>query len=305
MRTTTWENLGTEFIQGSTPTINGVPEDMIFDVERRDLGYMNSNGVFVKEKNTSTIVKVVNGKEVESYGSVSDNYGIISNEEALGVVGYIDGFECKKYGSLSNGMQFIIGSLGEMNILGDVFTPYLIFRNSFNGYYPLQMAICPLRIVCQNQLNLAFKEATNTVHIRHTKKAIERVEEAHRIMLSTNEYLTTLNAQAEKYANAKFSPTDIERIIGELFPLTPDMSDRQKETIRDRIVAFRAALMQDDLANFKNTGWGLIQAYADYQTHLEAKRSTKTVAENRFMAVTFNPRLMQALVEMVESRMLV
>lgn len=297
-RTTTWENLGTDFVRGATKTINGVPEDMIFDVEKRPMGYLDNQGNFRQVKGTSTVVDEFG----RAYGPVSDNYGIIRNDEALSVIEYIDGFETKKFGSLNNGMQFIIGSLGEMNILGDKFVPYLIFRNSFSGRYPLQMAICPLRIVCQNQLNMAFKEAENAVLIRHTSKAVERIEEAHRIMLSTSDYLKTLNKEAEKYANIKISNQDINNIIYDLFPIKDNMTDRQKDTINERISQFRVALSRDDISNFKNTLWGITQAYSDFICHQASQRQTKTGEENRFLAVTFDPRIMARLIEIASNR---
>lgn len=298
IRTTTWENIGTEFIQGTTKTISGIPQDMIFSVEKKSMGYLDSNDHFQVVKGTSTVVDQF-GK---AYGPVSDNYGIITNEEALGVIEYIDGFECKKYGALENGMQFIIGSLGEMNILGDKFVPYLIFRNSFNGRYPLQMAICPLRIVCQNQLNMAFKTAENMVMIRHSSKAITRLEEAHRIMLSTSTYLKELNKEAERFASIKLTNENIDSIMRELFPIKEEMTDRQKRTVEDKISQFRRALLQEDLANFKNTVWSLTQAYADFLSHSEVQRQTRTIEENRFMAVTFDPRFMYKLLEITSSK---
>ena len=296
-RTTTWANIGTDFTS-ETKTISGVPESMLFNVEKRPMGYLNNKGEFVVQKGTSTVVDEFG----RSYGPVSDNYGIIRNDEALGVIEFIDGFKTEKYGSLTHsGMQFIIGSLGEMNILGDTFTPYLIFRNSFSGHYPLQMAICPLRIVCQNQLNWAFKNTTNTVNIRHTKKAVERIEEAHRIMLSTSDYLKELNKQAEKYATMKLTSADLNYIASSLFPIKDDMTDRQKHTIEDKLACFLKAGQSDDLVNFKGTAWGLIQQYADYLTHLPQK-NTKTGEENKFIAVTFDPRMMAALVDLINQR---
>lgn len=297
-RTTTWENLGTDFVRGATKTINGVPEDMIFDVEKRPMGYLDNQGNFRQVKGTSTVVDEFG----RAYGPVSDNYGIIRNDEALSVIEYIDGFETKKFGSLNNGMQFIIGSLGEMNILGDKFVPYLIFRNSFSGRYPLQMAICPLRIVCQNQLNMAFKEAENAVLIRHTSKAVERIEEAHRIMLSTSDYLKTLNKEAEKYANIKLSTKDINYITSQLFPIKDDMTDRQKNSVNEKLAQFIKARQADDLRNFKGTAWALIQSYSDYLTHSSAQRETKTGAENKFVTVTFDPRAMTMLMNLINAR---
>ena len=90
-RTTTWENLGTDFVRGATKTINGVPEQMIFDVEKRPMGYLDNQGNFRQVKGTSTVVDEFG----RAYGPVSDNYGIIRNDEALSVIEYIDGFETK------------------------------------------------------------------------------------------------------------------------------------------------------------------------------------------------------------------
>ena len=129
-RTSTWANLGTEYKGQSL--ISGIPEEMCFKVEKRPMGYIDNNGSFKVVKGTSTVVN----EHGRAYGPVSDNYGIVDNPTALGSLQYIDGFDIKRYGELKNGMPFIIGSLPEVNILGDAFTPYLIFRNSFNGQIP-------------------------------------------------------------------------------------------------------------------------------------------------------------------------
>ena len=296
-RTTSWVNLGNDFTQ-NTRTINGVPESMIFSVEKKPMGYLDSDGNFRRVKGDSTVVDEFG----RAYGAVSDNYGVIDNAQALGVVEYIDGFTTEKYGSLSNGMQFIIGKVEDMDILGDKFSTYLIFRNSFNGRYPLEMAICPLRIVCQNQLSIGFKTAQNAVHIRHTSKATERIEEAHRIMLGTANYLQELNKRAERWAGVKIAPSDISFIASQLFPITEDMSDRQKNSVNEKLAQFVKAGLSDDLTNFKGTAWGVIQQYADYLTHVTPQRVTRTGEENRFLSVTFDPRAMARLVELINNR---
>lgn len=296
-RTATWANIGTQY-NPNDKIINGLPESMCFEVEKVPLGYI-SDGNFIRSKGDSVVINKSTGK---SYGRVSDNYLPINNIEALGVLQDTErmGMEIVKYGETYRGMQYVIGKLEDVNILGDKFTPYLVYRNSFNGRYPIQVAITPLRIVCQNQLNWAFKNAQNAISIRHSAKAEERINDAQRILCTTADYMKELNKEAEKYASIKLSGTQKQQIISQLFPITNDMTDRQKENIQAKSVAYQVALLRPDLTNFKDTAWEIVQAYADYVSHPVIQRNTQTMAENTFMSVTFDPRIMQNLMSILD-----
>ena len=52
----------------------------------------------------------------------------------------------------------------------------------------------------------------------------------------------------------------------------------------------------------QGTVWGIIQAYADFVTHQTIQRETKTAEENRFMAVTFDPKMMANFMRIVNAR---
>ena len=65
---------------------------------------------------------------------------------------------------------------------------------------------------------------------------------------------------------------------------------------------FNKALNSNDNQNFKNSVWGMINAYSDYITHREPARRTETGTENRFMSVTFDPSLMQNFIRIVQSK---
>ena len=73
----------------------------------------------------------------------------------------------------------------------------------------------------------------------------------------------------------------------------------QKKTIEDNIANFQRAIREDDNANFRGTAWGMINAYSDFLTHPVVQRETKTMAENNFIAVTFDPRPLMAMLSMV------
>lgn len=296
-RTSTFVNLGNR-ITSATPMTEGLPTDFAFSVSKKPLGFVDDNGNFNRVNGVSTIVRDDTGR---AYGAVSDKYQPVDNATALGSVQYVDGLNLERYGETKGGMQYLIGSLPNIKILGDDFTPFLIYRNSFNGSTPIQVCISPLRIVCQNQITWAFKNAKNTIAIRHTKTAEQKITEAHRILLATTDYLKNLNTMAELLASKAVSKEAQIKIVKGLFPIKEDMSEKQKAQITDEILAFEKAFYANDNGNFRGTAWGLVNAWTDYLTHKEPVRKTATGEENRFVSVSFNTKAMALLMNLINA----
>jgi hypothetical protein len=190
-------------------------------------------------------------------------------------------------------MVFIIAALPECNILGDTFIPYIIFRNGFNGRTKITAAICPLRIVCQNQFNFAFQNTNNSIVIRHTRNAEARLIEARDTLKMTAEYMHTLTVQAEMLARNKVS---VEKVVNILFPLPTgeelaNMNPYARKNMEDARTAFINAHDVEDNYNFRNTAWGIVNAYSDYMTHRGVTAGGDLIqkTENRFMASIFSP----------------
>ena len=150
-------------------------------------------------------------------------------------------------------------------------------------------------------MNIAFKEANNTINIKHTSKIGERVEQAQRILLDTNTYLEALRQNAERLATTHITEAQMIKFIEEAFPLTDKMTDRQKKVIGDKRTAFLTARLANDNANFKGTLWSLVNSMTDFLTHEEAVRKTETGDENKFLSVTFDPRVMGRMWEIANS----
>lgn len=235
------------------------------------------------------------------YDIVSEKYNIVQNSDAFDFINYMSGdIQFEKVGETKSGMIYLIASLEPINILGDTYQPHLCFRNSHNGKFQLSVTICPLRIVCQNQFHICFKESPNTINIRHSRKAPEKLEEAAHILKGTADYMKELNSQAEKWANIHITNDQIEKVLLELFPIDKDlMKDYQIERIEEKKTLLKNAYNCNDNQNFKNTMWGIINAYSDYITH-KPYRNTITTAENNFIAVTFDPNKMQNTLSLMD-----
>ncbi|CAA9199500.1 hypothetical protein FLACOL7796_02752 [Flavobacterium collinsii] len=64
----------------------------------------------------------------------------------------------------------------------DLIEKYLFLTTSHDGSGSITAAFTPIRIVCANTLNAAMHNKTNTVRIRHTSNAKQRLGQAHKVM---------------------------------------------------------------------------------------------------------------------------
>lgn len=283
-REATWSNIGTDLQTGIVEEALAIA-NLNFNVSKEKM--FLGNGTMVKEK-VAQVANYTDGKQ-KILGVTGPNYEIIQNNEAFAFANYLnDDFAFVKGGMTHTGMIYLIGKLPEMKILDDKFTPYVIFQNSFNGKYQLSAAITPLRIVCQNQFNMAFNETANTIRIRHSKNLMGNLENAKIVLRGVSNYMTELNQIAGQFSQLKFSKTEFEHVMDMIFPTKQSADAKQIQKIEEKKLAFVNAYSQDDNANFKGSAWGIINAYTDILTHKTESKQAK-YNDTKFIKTTFNP----------------
>ena len=225
-----------------------------------------------------------------TYDIVSDKYEIVQNRDAFDFVNYMgDDFQFEKAGETMSGMVYIIGKLPEVSILGDAFTPHVIFRNGFDGKIKITAAITPLRMVCQNQFNFAFKNANNATTIRHVGNVERKLAEAREVLKLSADYMSELNIMAERFATIKMSKERLEKVVNYLFPIPEDtvINPFKRKHLEDQREAFLKAHNAEDNANFRGTAWGIVNAYTDMITHREPAGTREDKLEGKFVNTTF------------------
>lgn len=278
-RTNTWDNIGTTLNTNSL-------EDAL---NKSSLNYeVIQAPVFTEIGNTKIEMEdkraMVRNTDNHVYGIVSDRYVPLQNKDAFDFINLIDtNIKFVKAGETFTGMIYIIGELNEMNILGDEFKTYVIFQTSHNGKYQLAMSICPLRIVCQNQFNLSFKESNSTFLIRHTKNMDLKLKVAADALSEMSNYMKVFNEKAELFAKQKITEHNLTKFINYMFPTNEDMSQRVLENVEEEKAKFIKAYMNEDNLNFRGSAWGLINGLTDYITHREYKRKVQNIEEKKFM----------------------
>jgi phage/plasmid-like protein (TIGR03299 family) len=278
-RTSTFDNIGTKI---NSTGIENILNEAGMNHTISKVPLVTDSGIIIPDK-----VATFN-EEGRYYGVVGKDYQPVSNLEAFGVVDYIEDLSIIKAGETHNGKNYIIGQLPDVSILGDDYHLHFIMQNSFDGSCGIVGAITPLRIVCTNQFNVSFRNAKSTIKIRHSRTAPERIVAAQEIWSDIASYIRNFNEQAEQYASVKLTSKEIDDVINKIFPIKDGMTERQLSTLEGNKALFRQAYVTEDNINFRNTSWGIINAYADYITHKPVK-NTKNADENKFEMVTFSP----------------
>lgn len=300
-RTTTWNNIGNDV--SSSANLDEVLKSagLDFEVVKRPLYTSLTDGKRIKLDGTVATVRKDTG---DVLGIVGDGYSVCQNRDAFDFINYIGEDEDVKFvkaGMTYSGLVYVIAELPEVKILSDGFKPHVIFQNGFNGGISIKAAICPLRIVCQNQFNVAFKDSNNSVSIRHNTTMEQKLIQARDVLKATAAYMSSVNNMAESLAATSLEEKKFVQIVDKMFEIKPDMSQRQINQVmanRDRLMfAYRA----DDNQNFRGTAWGAVNAYSDYLTHAEPTRMTRNYDENHFMRVSLNNDPMTKFIRDVEA----
>lgn len=285
MRTSTFNTIGTDVSTYSSSADVLSAAGLDYNVIKRPIYYSevenpedNSSFKCYKDR-----MITLNESTQKPFGVVSSKYEICQNRDAFSFIDYIgndcDTFEYVKAGETDKGLVYIIAKIGNVSILGDEVTPYIIFQNSHDGLGSVKATISPLRIVCQNQFNVSFKQSPNTVRIIHSNQMDSKLITARTTMKEIAEYMNSFEGTAESLATKKVGTDKVIQIFNEVFKYSPEkMTNKQVQNFETSRAEFVNCYLADDNANFKGTAWGVMNGAADYLTHKTTVRKTSPEA---------------------------
>lgn len=235
-------------------------------------------------------------------GVVTDAYKIVQNTDAFAFTDNIIGGEVRyeTAGSLAGGKRiWLLARLPETEIVGDKVEHYLVFTNTFDGSGSVRVSCTPVRVVCQNTLNLALSMAKRSWSIRHTANIQMRMKEAHDALQLASDYIDALDTKANRMATQYLSDRKLDELVKQLFPIAEDATPLVSKRNAERREMFRVALNVDDLQNFRNTKWQFVNAAADMADHAQPIRMTATSRENRLKDIFNGHPLLDKAYELV------
>ena len=245
--------------------------------------------VYVGGVKTPGYVANVRDSDNAVLGIVTNRYSIIQNREAFEFTDSLvsDGeLTYETAGSLRNGKQiWLLGKLPKTEILGDDLEPYICFTNTHDGTGAVRVCMTPVRVVCNNTLNLALRTAKRSWSTRHTGDIQSKVREAQATLGMANDYISALKQEAENLANINVSDETIEGILDQIYPVKDDASDLTKGRIDGLKEEFFRCLGMSDIKQFRGTAYGAMMAATDFADHSKPLRVTTNSDENRWNAI--------------------
>jgi hypothetical protein len=157
----------------------------------------------------------------------------------------------------------------------------------------------PIRVVCNNTLNLALSQAKRSWSTRHVGNIQAKLAEARQTLALADLYLKHFAEEADRLANSKMNSGMVITVLDQMFKLKDNASERQKETAKAAKYQIVNCMMAPDLAQFVGTKWGFLNAVADYVDHSDPVRRTKNWEENRFSNVIAGHQLLDRAYELV------
>ncbi len=152
-------------------------------------------------------------------GVVGKDYHIVQNRDAFSFFDSIvsgDGILYETAGALGSGERiFITAKLPDYIRVGkeDLIEKYLFLTTSHDGSGSITAAFTPIRIVCANTLNAALQSKTNTVRIRHTSNAKDRLEQAHKVMGISDKLSEGLEVVFKYWTRVRISDREVKKLI--------------------------------------------------------------------------------------------
>lgn len=220
-------------------------------------------------------------------GVVSNRYKVVQNEEAFAFTDALlgEGVTYETAGSLADGKRtWMLAILPHRYIIaGDEITPYLVFMNSHDGSGAIKAAMTPIRVVCQNTLNLALSTAKRSWSTNHTGDIRGKMEDARNTLQLANRYMVELGKGIEQLQRIRLTDKQVLDYIEQFFPVSADMSPQQQKNMQTlqnnmKIRYFDAP----DLKHVGKNGYRFVNAVSDFATHSKPLRETANYKENLF-----------------------
>lgn len=236
---------------------------------------------------------VVRDKDWSTLGVVGSRYVPVQNWKTFEFFDTLVESGDAKYetaGALGGGRKVWMTATVPREIMiagADPVNLYLLLANSHDGSMQFTAAVTPVRVVCQNTLNLALSGAKQAWRMRHTDAIDGKIVEARQSLELTFKYADEFEAQMNALAAAEFTKAEFEKLVKKAFPSKDETNRAFSDEQYAMIGVLESSPTIDD--GIRYTKWGALNAVREYEDWGRSFRQskTKTIDEQRTEAAWF------------------
>ena len=215
---------------------------------------------------------------------IGKNYTIVQNLEAFDFFDTITQAGAAVYetaGVLGIGEKiFVTAKMPDtIRIAGtdDLTEVYVLLTSSHDGSGSIIAAVTPVRVVCQNTLNMALSNTINRVAIRHTSVVKDRLAEAHKVLGISKVFVQEANECFNHLSKKYVSDDAVKELIRNLFNEQERDSTRIKNIEDAALECYFTGVGQEKIIG---TAWGAINGITFYLDHVKNYRNDATKFDN-------------------------
>ena len=262
--------------------------------------------IYVNREVVDSYKANVRSSDDKVLGVVSNRYQIIQNKDAFAFTDALlgEGVRYETAGSLMGGKKvwMLARMPREYIISGDRISPYLVFTNTHDGSGAVRVACTPVRVVCNNTLNLALSTAKRSWSMIHTGDIQEKLQEAHDTLFFAEKYMDGIGKEIEALQDKRLTEGQVSHMIEMLLPIEDNATYQQKKNVRQlRQDMQKRYFDAPDLRKLGNTAYRFINAVSDHATHAAPLRMTKQYKDNLFLKITEGHPLIDRAYQMVSA----
>jgi phage/plasmid-like protein (TIGR03299 family) len=277
VRTAAWHGLGNTYFDRDGITVEQACDDLqVGEV----IGSEGVSGTVLTPLGVATVldaskkmtIRVRPDGSTVPLGIVGKNYQIMSEREAFAfAANIIDSGEVNliSAGLLDGGRRAFctLRLPTEVKIGGhDQVDMNVVVAFGHDGSLALTGVATPIRVVCQNTLSMALKQAAVAYKLRHTANARLDVVEARRMLQLTYSYADEWTQAAEQMISTGLTELEFERFIDDLMApknltIASAKSKANWETRRDQVMQLWRG---DTNAGITGTVWGAFNTVTEW-----------------------------------------
>lgn len=151
---------------------------------------------------------------------------------------------------------------------------YLIVWTSHDGSVAVQAAITPVRVVCQNTLNLAMRNAKQSFKIRHTQSVDGRIQVARETLGLALGYFDQFEIEAKALFEQSVTDLEFNKLITSIYPKPDKDASKIAFTKWDNKITLLNDLYFNSPTNenIKGTKWGAFNALTERLDYFRSGR---------------------------------
>ena len=189
------------------------------------------------------------------------------------------------FGSLVIPKEIVLDEKGA----NDKTTTYLLVHTSHDGSVSVQASVTPVRVVCQNTLNIALKGTQQSFKLRHTQSVDGKIQIAREALGLSFAYMDIFEQEAKALFETAVTDLEFNKIITSIYPKPKDDGSKKAKTVWENKIDTLNDLYfkSPTVATIKGTAWGVFNTLTeqvDYYRNTNAKDEKR--AENKLASAS-------------------